>query len=110
MTLPRVLAQHGYLLEWQERRGGTYYFETQWKTRAPFEDERVLGAEYARTQVRFYAQPRDRLYSVRIEVDNVLGTNSGDWAQAPRTEMFGRYARRIATDVRSELSTGMRTF
>lgn len=108
--IPRVIAQHGYVLEWQERKGTAYYFETQWKTRAPFDDERELGAEYARTRILFHARQHGRWYRLRIEVENVLGTASGEWTHPPRTKMFNRYARRLTDDVRSELTTGIRTY
>lgn len=108
--LPRVLARHGYLIEGGNHHGGRILFETQWKQRAPFEDERAEGYEAARTRVRFRATWDGRLYVLQMEVENVLLTAGGAWVRGRMTEMFDSYAHAIASDVRLEIASGIRRY
>jgi hypothetical protein len=108
--LPRVLARHGFFIMESDRFYNGLSFTTQWRLRNPFPDEEVLGATAARTQVRLRAMKGGTLYTLRLQVENMIRIASGEWIHIPLEDDVLEYAREVATDIRMEIASGMRRF
>lgn len=110
VRLPRVLARHGFFIVANDRFYNGVTFETQWRLRDPFPEEQARGATAARTQVRFRATHGGSLYSLQLQVENMIQIASGEWIHIPLDEDALHYAREVASDVRLEIASGIRRF
>lgn len=116
--IPQTLRRRSYTIHDSRRTGRTIYFETNWKSRQPFEDEADSGADLARTRIIVRArQSAGKLFALSIEAQNeVRGVpDAGDWAgeswsTIPATEMFRGYARELIEEIRLEVDAGLRTY
>jgi hypothetical protein len=110
--LPHALGRLGFLLECEERKTGRdLHFSTEWRQRAPFDDEVALGATAARTRLTLVARRNGVGYStLHLYVENLLELEVGTWRQVPATESFGRYAREIGSELRLALVNRLRRF
>ncbi|MCI0693395.1 hypothetical protein L0337_15495 [candidate division KSB1 bacterium] len=115
----RLIDKHQYVVFRYEQSQDMIYFETEWKERAPFQDEQDSGILQARTRFILEARPRIRvevagssdLNNVRLIFENmVLFESSPDWQYVPMTAMCKSYVRRIADDLNTDFRTGFRRF
>lgn len=109
-TLRQVLARNQYVLE-REILETNMTYETRWRARAPFDDERELGATQAETRIVVNARPRSReanIYTVNMTVENRLMMGSGDWETLAPTPEFRTYAQSIVNELSRELLQGIR--
>jgi len=108
--LPRVLARLGYFIEEGHGDRHTLLFETNWRTREPFPEERAKGARSARTKLRFRAVWNGRLYALNVDVDNMIADSYGSWVRTRPVDSFLDYARELTGEIRLELATGGRRY
>jgi hypothetical protein len=115
----RLIDKHHYVIFRHEQSQDMIYFETEWRDRAPFQDEQDNGIIQARTRFILEARPRIRaevagssdLNNVRLIFENmVLFESSPDWQYVPMTAMCKSYVRRIADDLNTDFRTGFRRF
>jgi len=115
----RLIYKHHYVVFRAEESQDMIYFETEWKDRAPFQDEEEGGILEARTRFILEARPRIRaevagssdLNNVRLIFENlVLRESSPEWIYLPMTAMCKSYVRRIADDLIIDFRTGFRKF
>ena len=106
----RVLQKHQYVLQRQEAETNLYY-ETQWRARTPFDDERELGATSAESRIIVRARPRSReaqTYTASFTIENRLQMQTGEWVTLPPTAEFREYAAEIGDEMARELAAGIR--
>jgi hypothetical protein len=109
-TVRVILTRNLYVLE-RELLETNMLYETRWRVRQPFDDERALGATSAESRIIVRARPRSReanIYAVTIVVENRLRMEDGEWAELPATSEFSAYARSIASELSRELAQGIR--
>lgn len=109
-TLRMVLSRNQYVLE-RETLETNMTYETRWRLRQPFDDERALGATQAESRIIVRARPRSREgnnYTVTMTVENRIRTGDAEWVQVPATEQFSAYARELTSELERELATGIR--
>lgn len=106
--LPKVLLRHGYFIDTAEARHNDIVMMTQWRHRQPFTDEILLGATGARTRMHFRALWTGHMYSLTIEVENMIETRNGAWVHGGSGEDFTDYARELTSTVQLEIASGMR--
>lgn len=91
-------------------------WETAWKARVPFDDERSLGILDAQTKIIIQARPKSRsgaspVYRVYINAQNMVRLEAGDeWIRIPNTKQYSAYIREMASTLRSELDMTPRVF
>jgi hypothetical protein len=121
--VPEMLRRYEYAIYTTRETASTVYIETDWRHRAPFDDEAALGADYART--RFVVRARRAaaaFYSVAIAAENQLHMGEpadsipvqadagvDGWTTLPTTPMFEAYAEEIMTEVELKVDAGLRT-
>jgi hypothetical protein len=100
-----------------EESGDRIYVETQWKHRTPFEDEQQAGIVEARTRIIMEARPRIRsgggtkLHTIQLIGENsVVFAVANTWVNAPLSSMCKDYLKRIADDLKTRFSAGMRRY
>jgi hypothetical protein len=114
----RLLSRFQYQLIREERTADEFYFETGWKDRQPFADEREVGIVAARTRIIIRARPRGRvgtglakLNRIRFFAENeVLFGGTGEWMRAPMSGMLTAYLKELVNDFKTEFRAGIRKF
>ena len=109
-TLRTVLSRNQYVLE-RELLETNMLYETRWRVRQPFDDERSLGAVQAESRIIVRARPRSReanIYTVTMTVENRVRTGDAEWVQIPATAQFSAYAEELANELERELVQGIR--
>ena len=115
----RILDRFQYEIVRQENSAYMAFYETNWKYRLPFDDERAIGVVQARTRLTVRARPRrvattagtSNLYMVKMEAENmVLFADNGAWNVTPNTEEYMKYVRNIAKDLENELRMTLSKF
>ena len=93
------------------------YYETEWKSRYPFEDEIDQGVQQARTRIIIQATPRARgalgadLSTVRLQVENQVRYRDGvEWHYAAVAGMLKSYIKELIDNLTTEFRTGIRKF
>lgn len=108
--LPKVLLRHGYFIDSAEARHNDIVMTTQWRHRYPFTDEVAVGATGARTRMHFRALWTGHMYSLTIEVENMIETRDGMWVPGSSSMAFTEYARELTSSVRLEIASGTRRY
>ena len=106
----RILQRHQYVIQ-REALETNMYYETQWRPRTPFDDERELGATSAETRILIRARPRSReaeTYTASMTFENRLQLQNGEWVTLAATDEFREYAQRISDELVGELARGIR--
>ncbi len=114
---PRIIERYHYIVVRRETSERRMYFETDWRQRAPFEDEAARGISSARTRIIIRARQRggaagsSNLMTVDLIMENLaLDERSGEWRQGVVTDMFRAYAKEIADRLKDEYIRGIRVF
>jgi hypothetical protein len=50
------------------------------------------------------------LYTLRLQVENMIRIASGEWIHIPLEDDVLEYAKEVASDIRMEIASGMRRF
>ncbi len=104
--VPLILNRYQFVLFRNEDRRTTWYFETEWKLRDPFEDEYELGFVQAHTQIIIEARRSGAQWRADFRVYNRYQRAVGvEWEEGPVTPMFREYAQRIAREMSTEFAT-----
>lgn len=114
--VPRILGGHGYTIYNTRRTDDTIYLETNWRSRAPFEDEADRGAEQARTRIIVRARrSSESFFTVRLEAQNeVMGPIEGDdllgrdWSIVPASDRYRSYVRELTSEIALAVDAGQR--
>jgi len=114
--VPKILGGHGYAIYNTRRTDDTIYFETNWRNRAPFDDEAEGGAEQARTRIIVRARrSSESFFTVRLEAQNeVMGVITGgdptgtDWSTMPATDAYRTYVRDLTNEITLAVDAGRR--
>ncbi len=114
----RILSRLNFILVREERSVNEFYFETQWKDRHPFEDEREAGVVAARTRIIIRTRPKTatgfggaKLNRIRLFAENeVQYASSHEWQRAAITPMLKEYLDDIVERIKIEFRSGMRKF
>ncbi len=114
----RILSRLNFVLVREERSTNEFYFETQWKDRHPFEDEREAGVVAARTRIIIRTRPKTatgfggaKLNRIRLFAENeVQYASSHEWRRAVITPMLKDYLDDIVERIKIEFRSGMRKF
>ncbi|MFQ5674286.1 MAG: hypothetical protein ACE5G1_00185, partial [bacterium] len=108
----RILIQkHHFRIQRTEESGNRLYFETDWQTRQPFQDEWKQGVVDARTRIILEARPHVRTgasttLKVKFVGENMLlFKKTGNWESGYVTQMCKNYFRKIALEFKTEFST-----
>lgn len=121
--VPAMLRRYEYAIYTTRETASTVYIETDWRNRAPFDDEVAAGADFART--RFVVRARRAaaaFYSLAIAAENQLHMGAppdsvavseevgvDGWTTRPATPMFEAYAGEIMTEIELKVDAGLRT-
>lgn len=115
----RMLDRFQYEIVRTENSGQMAFYQTNWKYRIPFDDERAVGIVQARTRLTIRARPRrvattagsSNLYMVRMEAENmVMFEDSEIWTVTPNTSEYVQYVRTLAKDLENELRMTLSKF
>lgn len=91
-------------------------WETAWKARTPFGDERAQGIVEAQTKLFIMSRQKSgggsgALYRVSITAQNMVRLGPAEeWIRIPNTKEFKSYIRGIAYELKSELDMTQRVF
>jgi hypothetical protein len=108
--------------DWQYviiRRDGPpeIYFETSWRAREPFLDERERGVTAAEERILVRGRRRPPigtahdLFTVRLTVESrVMLVGREDWHQIPATPMFVKHASELARQLELRFDSGVRRY
>lgn len=119
--VPEVLHRYGYAIYETRETSNTVYIETDWRGRAPFDDEVEAGSDFART--RFVVRARRggaAFYTVRITAQNQIRLEDGGasmdpgaegpaWTTIPATPMYDDYVSEIMLEIELNVDAGLRT-
>lgn len=117
VEVPDIFGANGFSIHETRRTGNSVSFETDWRARAPFEDEAEQGADRARTRLLLDARRAGgRTYSLRIRAENEVrgvpgasGPVAGSrWGTIPATEMYRAYVRDLFMQIKLEVDAGVR--
>lgn len=107
-----ILHQAGYSVQRRSESGSVIYYETDWKTRKPFFDERDRGADLCRTRIIVEAH-RERLnvYAVRLRAENAgRKREQGDWAPLVSSRKFQEHVDELASEITLRIDSGVRVY
>ncbi|MFQ5750705.1 MAG: hypothetical protein ACE5HI_01800 [bacterium] len=110
----RLLDRHHYELFREENDASGIYFETRWKERKPFDDERIMGIVSGRSRLIIRGQPKTRFgsgmavsYRIKFFAESeVLSPTTGKWTREPMSDMLKNYLKMIADEFKTEFKTG----
>lgn len=116
LSVPDILRRYGYVIYTSRSTENQLYFETNWKPRAPFEDEAARGANAARTRIIVRARKSSsQFFTLRLQAQNEVSgvPNASDlagtgWSTIPATEMYKAYVLELSTEIQLKVDTGMR--
>ena len=115
----RILNRYHYETVRQEESQQLIYYETNWRYRIPFDDERNRGVVEARTRLTVKARPRraaamagaSNMYIVQVVAENLVQMDKdGRWIQMPNTEEYKSYIKEIAKALENELRMSLGIF
>ena len=110
-----VLRKYQYQIERQVDSAEDIYYETRWRDEMAVEDEAAQGYSFARTRIIITARPRNRTpgtaasYSVAFRAECLVRGAAGDWMEAPMTAMRKARLKEISNEMKTEMTTGIRT-
>ncbi|NNF29431.1 MAG: hypothetical protein HKN73_19545 [Gemmatimonadetes bacterium] len=115
-AVPKILGSHGYTIYNSRRTDDSIYFETNWRNRAPFEDEADGGAEAARTRIIIRARRSSAtLFTVRLEAQNqIMGVShvtdpaGTSWSTMPATDAYKAYIGELSSEISLRVDAGSR--
>jgi hypothetical protein len=113
LKVPLYITRTGYTLYREEVTLDGTYFETEWRERDLFDDERAMGVEAARTKIIITSRPREAqatsLQRVNIEIFNhVKMPGEEGWIRTILTDEARDYYRDFTRRLNQELDSGVR--
>jgi len=101
-----LVAGYGFEMARREEQYASAFYETVWKERSPFDDERDAGVSDARSRVVIRGQrAAGGAYRTVMEGENQVRTDSvPTWHLAPVTAEFQDWMSRIESDLKEETS------
>lgn len=116
--IPNMISRYSFTIYRNEVTGDGITYETEWKERSLFDDERELGAVDARTRIYIFARSRtaqaSTLHRVNIEIENHLYMEDEEgemhWNRSVITDDANRYFRDIERTIRTQFDSGIRTY
>ncbi|HSM61194.1 MAG TPA: hypothetical protein VK849_10375 [Longimicrobiales bacterium] len=121
--VPQVLRRYEYAIYTTRETSTTLYLETDWRHRAPFDDEAEAGADFARS--RFVVRARRAgaaFYTLRITAENQVHLEEVSdsvampalegvpgWTTMPAPDMYEAYVAEIMTEIELKVDAGLRT-
>ena len=109
-----VQRKYQYQLERETYTSEDIYVETRWRDDAALDDERAQGYNFARMRIIITARPRNRTggaartVSVTFRAECLLRGVAGDWIEAPMTAARKKKLKEIYTELKTEMTTGLR--
>ena len=109
-----VQRKYHYQLERETYSPEDIYVETRWQDDSALDDERAQGFSFARTRLIITARPRNRTpgmgatVSVTFRAECLLRGVAGDWIEAPMTAERKKKLRVIYSELKTEMTTGLR--
>lgn len=112
-VVPNILNRYNFTIYRDEITLDGIYYETEWKDRDLYDDERALGVTQARSRIYVTARPRtaqaSSLHRVNFEVQNeVMIEGDEDWNRETITDEAENYFSEIARTLRVEFESGIR--
>lgn len=93
------------------------YYESSWKVRDLFEDERQEGFNEVRSRIIVRARPRGRdlpgslaLFAINFSVENETRTGTLEWVPTELSQNSRDYFREISLELKALLESGFRTY
>ena len=112
VLVTETLQRHGYIIYNNRRSVDVLYFETNWKSRAPFEDEAAQGADGARTRIIIRARrASDMFFTLRLEAQNQVSGipfAASRWSTIPATDLYKEYVGELSSEIRLLVDAGSR--
>lgn len=112
-----ILNKYRFIVVRHESTTDLTFYETEWKSRYPFQDELDEGIEQARTRITIQATPRTRaaiggdLNTVRFEAENqVFLRGTVDWRYVEMSDMLKAFLREVSDDLATEFRAGIRRY
>lgn len=114
--VPLTLERHGYIIYNNRRTSDMLYFETNWRSRAPFDDEAAQGADGARTRIIIRARKASQhLFSLRLQAQNEVSgiplasdVTVPGWSTIPATDQYREYVNELSSEIRMLVDAGQR--
>ena len=109
-----VQRKYHYQFERETYTSEDIYVETRWRDDTALDDERAQGYNFARTRLIITARPRNRTpgvaatVSVTFRAECLLRGVAGDWIEAPMTAARKKKLKEIYTELKTEMTTGLR--
>ncbi|MCH8486690.1 MAG: hypothetical protein LAT75_07475 [Candidatus Cyclonatronum sp.] len=112
-VIPRYISRINFIMYRDNITLEGTYFETEWRERAPFDDEIALGATQAQNMIVVSSRaPTGQVTSAhraQIEIYNQLFIEEqGGWVRHISTAQAEEYFRDIARNLSQELESGVR--
>lgn len=113
IKVPFYITRNGYTMYREEVTLDGTYFETEWRDRSLFDDEREMGIEAARTKIIITGRPREAqatsLQRVNIEIFNhVKMPGVEGWIRTVLTDQTRENYRDFTRGLVQELDSGVR--
>lgn len=117
VEVPEIFGANGFSIHESRRTGRGVFFETNWRGRAPFDDEAEQGADRARTRLVLNARRAGGdIYTLRIRAENEVrgvpgasGPAGGSrWGKIPATGMYREYVRDLFMQIKLRVDAGVR--
>jgi hypothetical protein len=114
--VPLTLERHGYIIYNNRRTSDMLYFETNWRARAPFDDEAAQGADGARTRIIIRARKSSELFfTLSLQAQNEVSgipfatdVTGSDWSTIPATDEYREYVNALSSEIRMLVDAGQR--
>lgn len=114
--VPEILQRHGYVIYNNRRSDDVLYFETNWRSRAPFEDEAAQGADGARTRIIIRARRASEFFfTLTLEAQNQVSGIPFDselagspWSTIPATDLYREYVAALTLEIQLQVDSGNR--
>ncbi len=107
-TIPRILNKFHFYVLHNYNTGAYRTYETEWKSRYPFEDEQEINILEGRMKINIRTRKTsNKLEYVRFEVNNMVKIpQAPDWINAPMTKMVKKDIDRMLNELKNEFDEG----
>jgi hypothetical protein len=113
IKVPNLFNRHNFQIYRHEETLDGITFESEWKERSVFDDERALGVERARNKIYVSSRPATaratNLHRVWFEgINEVFIQGSDRWTDTLMTDMAEKYLNDLVQDYKDDLAVGVR--
>ena len=107
-TIPRIIRKYKFQVLHNYDTGSYHTYESEWKNRYPFEDERKIDILEGRMKIIMRTRKtQDKLEYVQLEVNNMVRIpDAPDWINAPMSKMVKKDLDRMITELKHEFDEG----